>query len=165
MWIYNFSFKIGCKTRTLEFETWCNIITHLKLLHTLWEIQISENVPWVEDGSVHLLIVHTYKNYMGAVGIADDVQVFGNEENHDRNFQESVECIGRTGIKFNFGKRIIKTKCCSIFGNLCTLEGVKHDMKKVEANKQMQSPINKQLSFFLGMVNHLFHYICQTFLT
>ena len=31
-------------------------------------------------------IDQTYKNCKGAVGIADDVQVFGNEETHDSIF-------------------------------------------------------------------------------
>ena len=28
-----------------------------------------------------------------AVGITDDVQIFGNEETHDRMFQEATECM------------------------------------------------------------------------
>ena len=55
-------------------------------------------------------IDHAYGNCKGAVGIANDVQVF---ETHDVHFQEAIECTGITGIKHNFDKCIIKTKCCS----------------------------------------------------
>ena len=74
----------------------------------------------------------------GAVGIADDVQVFGNEKTHDRNLHEAMECTRKAIIELNFEKCIIKTKCFSFsFGNLYTPEGVKSDPKKVEAIKQM----------------------------
>ena len=73
---------------------------------------------------------------------------------------KAMECTRRTCIKHNFDKCIIKTKYCSFFGNIYTPEGVKPDLKKVVAIKQMQSPINKQqLSSFLGMVTYLSHYM------
>ena len=34
----------------------------------------------------------TYENCRYAVRIADNVQVFGSEKAHDRNFQEAIEC-------------------------------------------------------------------------
>ena len=83
-------------------------------------------------------IDQTYENCKGAVGIADDVQVFGSEETHDSMFQEAKECMKKIGTMCSFDKCIIKTKCCS-FGNQNTPEGV----MKV-AIKQMQPPINKQ---------------------
>ena len=80
-------------------------------------------------------IDQTYDNCMGAVGIADDVQVFGKEETHDSMFQEVKECMEKIGIIHSFDKCIIKTKCCS-FGNPYTPQGVKSGMKEV-AIKQM----------------------------
>ena len=80
-------------------------------------------------------IDQTYENCKDAVGIADDVLVFGNEETHDCMFQEAKECMEKIGIMHSFDKCIIKTKCCS-FGNQYTPEGVKSDMKEV-AIKQM----------------------------
>ena len=50
---------------------------------------------------------------MGAVGIANDVQVFGGENTHDRNLHEAIECTRKADIRLNFNKYIIKTKCCS----------------------------------------------------
>ena len=41
-------------------------------------------------------IDQTYENCKGTVGIADDVQVFGNEETHDSMFQEAKECSKKT---------------------------------------------------------------------
>ena len=50
--------------------------------------------------------------------------------------------------------------CCSFFGNLYTLERVTPDLKKVEAIKYIQPPINKeQLSSFLGMITYLSQYM------
>ena len=60
-------------------------------------------------------IDQAYKSCRGVVGIADDVQVFGNKETHDRNFQEAIEWSGKTIIKHNFDECNIKTKCCSFF--------------------------------------------------
>ena len=100
------------------------------------------------------------ENCKGAVGIADDVQVFGNKKTHDRNLHEAMECTRKVGIKLNFDKCVITTKCCSFFGNLYTPEGVKPDPKKVDAIKQMPPPINKQqCSSFLGMVTYLAQYM------
>ena len=60
-------------------------------------------------------IVQIYENCKGAVGVADDVQVFGNEETHDGVYQEAIECMEKTGIMHSFDKCIMKTKCCSFF--------------------------------------------------
>ena len=48
---------------------------------------------------------------MSAVGKDVDVQVFGNEKTHDRNLHEVMEFTRKAGIKLNFDKCIIKTKC------------------------------------------------------
>ena len=43
-----------------------------------------------------------HENCKGAVDIADDVQVFGNEKTHDRNLHEAMECTRKAGIKTEF---------------------------------------------------------------
>ena len=43
-------------------------------------------------------IDQTYENCKGAGVIADDVQVFGNEETHDSMFQEGKECMEKICI-------------------------------------------------------------------
>ena len=55
-------------------------------------------------------IDQTYENCKDAVGIADDVQVFGNEKTHDRNLHDAMECTRKAAIKLNFEKCIINTK-------------------------------------------------------
>ena len=52
----------------------------------------------------------TYENCKGVLGIADHVQVFGNEKTHDRNLHEAMECTRKAGNELNFDKCIIKTK-------------------------------------------------------
>ena len=101
-----------------------------------------------------------YENCKGAIGITDDVQVFGNGRTHDRNLHEAMECTRKAGIKRNFDKCVIKSKCCSCLSNLSTPEEGKPDPKKVDAIKQMKPAINKQqLSSFLGTVTYLSQYM------
>ena len=58
-----------------------------------------------------------YENCKGAIGIADDVQVFGNEETHDSMFQEAKECIEKIGIMHSFDKCIIRTNIVALVTN------------------------------------------------
>ena len=106
-------------------------------------------------------IDETYGGCKGAVGLADDIQVFGVDENdHDYNLHEAMERTRKAGIKLNAAKCIVKTNCCSFFGNLYTPEGVKPDPAKIEAISALQAPESKQnLHTFLGMVNHLGQFI------
>ena len=98
----------------------------------------------------------TYYACRGAVGIADDILVYGTESNFDLHLHEVMEATRQAGIKLNYDKCIIKTMSCSFFGNVYTPAGVKPDPKKVEAIKKMEAPINKQqLQSFLGMVTYL----------
>ena len=98
----------------------------------------------------------TYYACRGAVGIADDILVYGTESNFDLHLHEVMEATRQAGIKLNYNKCIIKTKSCSFFGNVYTPAGVKPDPEKVETIKKMEVPINKQqLQSFLGMVTYL----------
>ena len=85
-------------------------------------------------------IDQTYEKYKGAVGIADDIQVFGNDSTHDLHLHEAIERTRRTGNKLNYEKCIVKSKSCSFFGNICTPKGVKPDPNKVDAIKKMEAP-------------------------
>ena len=51
----------------------------------------------------------------GAVGITDDIQVFGNDNTHDLHLHEAMERTRRIGIKFNYDKCIVKYKSCGFF--------------------------------------------------
>ena len=89
--------------------------------------------------------------------MADDIQVFGTDENHDIHLHEAMERVRSAGIKLNFNQ---KSKSCTFFGNIYTPQGVKPDPKKVKAIKKMEAPQTKQvLQSFLGIVNYLGQYI------
>ena len=105
-------------------------------------------------------IDQAFKNCMGAVGIADDIQVFGNDQNHDLHLHKAMERTRKAGIKLNYNKCTVSSKNCSFFGNIYTPQGVTPDPKKVQAIKQMQAPSMKQeLQSFIGMVNYLSQFI------
>ena len=76
--VLHFFFKIRYKTGILESEIRCSIITYDNLLHTLWEVQIPDDAYWFQDESdiFQRKIDQAYENCKGAVGMADDVQVF-----------------------------------------------------------------------------------------
>ena len=89
-----------------------------------------------------------------AIPIADDIQVFGTDDNHETHLHEARERV------LNFDKCIIKSKSCTFFGNVYTPQGVKPDPKEVEAIKKMEALQTKQeVQSFLGMVNYLGQYI------
>ena len=85
----------------------------------------------------------------GAFAIADDIQVYGSDSNHDMHLHELIERTRQAGLKLNYDKCAIKTKSCTFFGNVYTPKGVMPDSKEVEAIKKMQSPqINKNWNCF-----------------
>ena len=105
-------------------------------------------------------IDQTYEKCKGAVGIADDIQVFGNDNTHDLHLHEAMDRTRRAGIKLNYDKCIVKSKSCSFFGNIYTPDGIKPDPSKVDAIKKMEPPFTKQeLQSFIGMVSYLSSYI------
>ena len=54
------------------------------------------------------IIDETYKKCRGAVGIADDINLFDTESRHDYNLHEAMERTRKTGIKLSFDKCIVK---------------------------------------------------------
>ena len=62
-----------------------------------------------------------YENCKGAVGIVDDVHVFGNKRTHDRNLHEATECTRKAGIKLNFDQCVIRQNVAK-FLVTCTLQ-------------------------------------------
>ena len=105
-------------------------------------------------------IDQTYEKCKGAVGIADDIQVFGSDQTHDLHLHEAMERTRKAGIKLNNDKCIVQSKSCSFIGNIYTPEGITPDPSKIDAITRMEAPSTKQeLQSFLGMVNHLSGYI------
>ncbi|XP_006811648.1 uncharacterized protein LOC100366641 [Saccoglossus kowalevskii] len=98
-----------------------------------------------------------YRNCKGAIGIADDIQVYGsNETDHDLHLHEAMEDTRRAGIKLNRDKCHIKSRECSFYGMIYTAEGVKPSLDKVRAVEMMQPPNDKkELRTFLGLVTYM----------
>ena len=64
-------------------------------------------------------IAETYHDCHGAIGMADDVTVYGkNEREHDPHLHETMERTRKAGIKLNDEKCLIKTRGCNFFGLL-----------------------------------------------
>ena len=102
----------------------------------------------------------TFENCKGAVGIADNIQVFSTDDNHDLPLHEVMEITRQAGIKLNYDKCIINSKSWNFFGNMYTPQGVMPDPKKVQVIKQMQAPSTKQeLQSFISMINYLSQFI------
>ena len=51
-----------------------------------------------------------FDKHKGACAIADDIQVYGNETNHDMHLHEAMERTRQAGLKLNYDKCVIKTK-------------------------------------------------------
>ena len=106
----------------------------------------------------------TYYACRGAVGIADDILVYGTESNFDLHLHEVMEATRQAGIKLNYDKCIIKTKSCSFFfffEMFTLLTGVKPDPKKVEANKEDGSSYEQATVAELPRYGDLFRSICS----
>ena len=74
-------------------------------------------------------IDENYEKSRGAIAVADDINAFGTESTHDYNLHEAMERTRKASIKLNFDKCIVKSKSCSFFGEIDTLQGVKPDPK------------------------------------
>ena len=76
----------------------------------------------------------------GAFAIGGDIQVYGSDTNHNMHLHEAVERTRQARFKLNYDKCVIKTKSCTLFGNVYTSKGVMPGPKKVEGIKKMQAP-------------------------
>ena len=103
----------------------------------------------------------TYRNCDGAIGIADDITVYGkNDKEHDLHLHKTMERTRKAGIKLNDEKCVIKTKECNFFGMLYTPDGVKSSPDKIRAIEEMETPKDKkELHTFLGMATYMSSFI------
>ena len=106
-------------------------------------------------------IDETYLDCQGAIGIADDVTVYGkNGREHDLHLHETMERTGKAGIKLNDERCVIKTKECNFFGMLYTPDGVKPSPDKVRAIENLEPPKDKkELHTLLGKVTYMSSFI------
>ena len=101
-------------------------------------------------------IDQAFEKCKGAVGIADDIPVFGTDDNHGLHLHEAMERTKKAGIKLNYDKCIVNSKSCNFFADVYTPQGVMLDPKNVQVIKQMQAPLTKQeLQSFIGRINYL----------
>ena len=101
-----------------------------------------------------------YIGLPGVTGIADDMVIFGrNEEEHDRNLILFLETTRKNGLILNKRKLQFKKKEVSFFGHRWNSTGVSPDPKKTESILKMQFPPDKEtMHSFLGLVNFLNRY-------
>ena len=101
-----------------------------------------------------------YIGLPGVTGIADDMVIFGrNEEEHDRNLILFLETTRKNGLVLNKRKLQFKKEEVSFFGHRWNSTGISPDPKKTESILKMQFPPDKEtMHSFLGLVNFLNQY-------
>jgi len=106
-------------------------------------------------------IDQTFEGCKGVSGIADDIVIFGkDEEDHDNNFHGMIRRCKETGIKLNPDKCFIRQDHIKFYGIICGPDGIKPDPDKVSVLKQMNPPTTKQeLQTFLGLANYMAPFI------
>ena len=98
-----------------------------------------------------------YIGLPGVTGIADDMVIFGrDEEEHDRNLILFLEPTRRNGLVLNKRKLQFKKEEVSFFGHRWNSTGISPDPKKTESILRMEFPSDKEtMHSFLGLVNFL----------
>ena len=101
-----------------------------------------------------------YIGLPGVTGIADDMVIFGrNEEEHDRNLILFLETTRKNGLVLNKRKLQFKKQEVSFFSHRWNSTGIFPDPKKTESILKMQFPPDKEtMHSFLGLVNFLNRY-------
>ena len=87
-----------------------------------------------------------YIGLPGVTGIADDMVIFGrNEEEHNRNLILFLETTRKNGLILNKRKLQFKKEEVSFFGHRWNSTGISPDPKKTESILKMQFPPDKKL--------------------
>ena len=91
------------------------------------------------------------------VGIADDIVIFGyNEQDHNATLYSVLDRAHDVGMKFNPDKCAFKRDSISSYGVTLSAEGVKPDLRKIDAIENLPEPGTEALlQSFLGIVNYL----------
>ena len=93
--------------------------------------------------------------------IADDVKIHGEDKiSHDQNLIQVLNQCRRVGLKLNLDKCIFKSMSIPFFDHVISDQGVKPDLKKMDAIKKMPTPTSKhKVLRFLGLCNYLSLYV------
>ena len=100
---------------------------------------------------------------ISAIGIADDIAVWGeNEEIHNKNLHHLLQVSRKHGLVYNPTKCEIKVKQFKFFGSYYDEEGIHPDPDKVDDIHNMPPPLNVvQLQQFLGLVQYMSPFIMK----
>ena len=100
-----------------------------------------------------------YGKLDNVIGIADDLLIWGNEEDgsdHDHAFQSVLETTHNNNLKLNIAKIQYHQKKVTFFGETYTVDGHQPMPDKVQAVTEMTTPTSvTELQCFLGMCNFL----------
>ena len=100
-----------------------------------------------------------YGKLDNVIGIADDLLIWGNEEDgsdHDCAFQSVLETTCKNNLKLNIAKIQYRLKKVTFFGETCTVDGHQPMPDKVQVVTEMTIPTSlTELQCFLGMCNFL----------
>ena len=121
---------------------------------------VSEVGSKVASDIFQRMLDSVYIGLPGVTGIADDMVIFGrNEEEHDRNLILFLETTRKNGLVLNKKKLQFKKEEVSFFGHRWNSTGISPDPKKTESILKMQFPPDKEtMHSFLGLVNFLNRY-------
>lgn len=91
----------------------------------------------------------------------DDILIFGENIESLKKTQEAViNRIEKAGLKLNKDKCVFEARKIKFLGHIISANGMELDEEKVEAIKQLKTPVNKtELQRFLGMVTYLSKFI------
>ena len=100
-------------------------------------------------------------NTEGAIGIADDVIIYGkDDEEHNQNLHRFMSIAHEHGLVFNGEKCEVKQDSVTFFGTVYNADESHPDPRKVDAVHQMPSPETpSQLQQILGTVTYLSPFI------
>ena len=100
---------------------------------------------------------HIYERCKGAMGIADDLIVFGkDEEEHDKNLRKVMEVAQENPGKLNFDKCQVKLPRIKFYGLICEWGGDHPDPEKVMAIRDMPPPESaSEIHTFIGLATYL----------
>lgn len=105
----------------------------------------------------------TFGDLPGVTGIADDIIVYGYEDDgsdHDKNLQAVMSRARETGLRFNADKCKIRCTELPFFGHIISANGLRPDPRKVEAIANMDpSTCLADLQTFLGMTQFLSRFV------
>ena len=100
-----------------------------------------------------------YGKLDNVIGIADDLLIWGNEEDgsdHDRAFQSVLETTRKNNLKLNIAKIQYHQKKVTFFGETYTIDGHCPMPDKLQAVTEMTTPTSVTgLQCILGMCNFL----------